>query len=272
MKQNVCCLNCGIYGHTARVCNFPVTSYGLICFKKIHNEINYIMIQKKDTISYIEFIRGKYDINNLSYLIMLFSNMTYQEKQQLNTHDFKKIWGNLWSNTSNDSKFQKEYNRSLQKFNKIKKGFMLARIDGSIQHVDIKYLLSVTPNIAEQEWEFPKGRRKLHESDIDCSIREFCEEVGLYERIFIHDLNKQYEEIFQGSNNVRYRNIYYIAQFIREETLIKFDCNNSQQVKEVRDVGWFSYDEVIKSMNNKSPEKIELFKRVNSIIRKNYLI
>ena len=91
MKQNICCLNCGIYGHTTRVCNFPITSYGLICFKKIQNEIKYIMIQKKDTISYIEFIRGKYDINNLSYLIMLFSKMTYQENYQLNTLDFKDI-------------------------------------------------------------------------------------------------------------------------------------------------------------------------------------
>ena len=151
-------------------------------------------------------------------------------------------------------------------------GFILARIDGTIQHVDIEYLLSVSPSIDEQEWEFPKGRRKLHESDIDCSIREFCEEVGLYDHIFIHDLHKQYEEIFQGSNNIRYRNIYYIAQFIGDETLIKFDCNNLQQVKEVRDVGWFSYNQVIRNMNNKCPEKIELFKRVNSVIRKNYLI
>ena len=270
MKQNVCCLNCGIYGHTTRVCNFPVTSYGLICYKKIENEIKYIMIQKKDTISYIEFIRGKYDINNLSYLILLFSKMTYQEKHQLNTQHFKEIWGNLWSNTSNDSKFQREYNRSLQKFDKIKTGFMLACLDGTMKFVDIKYLFSISPFISEQEWEFPKGRRKLHESDIDCSVREFCEEVGLYDRIFVHDLNKQYEEIFQGSNNIRYRNIYYIAQFIGDETQIKFDCTNLQQVKEVRDVGWFSYNDVIG--NIKSPEKLELFKRVNNVIIKNYLI
>jgi len=198
--------------------------------------------------------------------------MTYQEKQQLNTQEFNEIWSNLWTNTSNDAKFQREYTRSLQKFNTIKSGFLLARIDGTIQRVDIEYLLNVSSNTDEQEWEFPKGRRKLHESDIDCSIREFCEEVGLYDRAFIHDLNKQYEEIFQGSNNVRYRNIYYIAQFIGDETLIKFDSNNLQQVKEVRDVGWFSYNQVIKNINNKSPEKIELFKRVNSVIRKNYLI
>lgn len=272
MKQNICCLNCGIYGHTTRVCNFPVTSYGLICFKKINNEIKYIMIQKKDTISYIEFIRGKYDINNLNYLKMLFSSMTHKEKRDLDTLDFREIWGNLWSSASNDSKFQREYHKSVQKFNRLKAGFTLAKLDGSLQFVDIKHLINISSSTSEQEWEFPKGRRKLHESDIDCSIREFCEEVGLSERIFIHDVNKQYEEIFQGSNNIRYRNIYYIAQFIGDESLIKFDSSNAQQVKEVRDVSWFSYAEVLRNMNRKAPEKVELFKRINSIILKNYLI
>jgi len=272
MKQNICCLNCGIYGHTTRVCNFPVTSYGLICFKKINNEIKYIMIQKKDTISYIEFIRGKYDINNLNYLKMLFSSMTHKEKRDLDTLDFREIWGNLWSSASNDSKFQREYHKSVQKFNILKTGFMLAKLDGSLQFVDIKHLINISSSTSEQEWEFPKGRRKLHESDIDCSVREFCEEVGLSEHIFIHDVNKKYEEIFQGSNNIRYRNIYYIARFIGDESLIKFDSSNAQQVKEVRDVSWFSYAEVLKNMNKKAPEKVELFKRINSIILKNYLI
>jgi 8-oxo-dGTP pyrophosphatase MutT (NUDIX family) len=232
------------------------------------------MIQKKDTISYIEFIRGKYDINNLNYLKMLFSGMTHDEKRDLDTLDFREIWGNLWSSTSNDSKFQREYYKSVHKFNRLKAGFTLAKLDGSLQFVNITHLINLSSSTSEQDWEFPKGRRKLHESDIDCSIREFREEVGLNERIFIHDVNKQYEEIFQGSNNIRYRNIYYIAQFIGDESLIKFDSTNVQQAKEVRDVNWFSHTEVLRNlnMNRKDPEKVELFKRINSIITKNYLI
>ena len=272
MKKDVCCLNCGIFGHTTRFCNYPVTSYGLICYKKFQDEIKFIMIQKKDTISYIEFIRGKYDVNNISYIVMLFSKMTYQEKHVLHNFDFKEIWSNLWTITSNEAKFQKDYNVSSQKFNKLKTGFMLSRIDGTLQYIDIKYLLNISSNIDTQEWEFPKGRRKLHESGKDCSIREFCEEVGIYDSKLINLHSKQYEEIFQGSNNVRYRSIYYIAQFMGDESLIKFDSNNLQQIKEVRDVNWFSYEDVIKIMNNKTSEKIELFKRVNNIIKKNYLI
>jgi len=226
------------------------------------------MVQKKDTISYTEFIRGKYDVNNLKYLYMLFGSMTTTEKEQLNELDFKSIWNNLWTNVDTDSKFQREYNKSAEKFYKLKTGFIMARLDGTLQTINVDHLVKTSQCITEQEWEFPKGRRKLHESDIDCSVREFFEEAGLQENIFVHDFNKQYEETFQGTNSVRYRNIYYIAQYVGDTSLLRFDADNINQVKEVRDVGWFSYNDVIRNISNRNSEKIELFKRVNNIIKK----
>jgi len=273
MRSNICCLNCGNFGHTTRICNFPITSYGLVCFKKTEDDIKYIMIQKKDTISYTEFIRGKYEVSNLNYLIMLFSHMTEEEKQQIMTLSFKELWNKLWINNFVDAKFLKEYNKSQDKFCRLKYGFQFKRVDGTLLFINIKYINDNSGNMLEQEWEFPKGRRKLHETDVDCSIREFREEVGLREEILIHDNSKQFEEIFQGSNNIRYRNIYYIAEFLGHSDSVKFDSNNGLQVKEVRDVKLFSYDEVLSNIEiSENSEKKELFKRLHNIIKKNYLM
>ena len=121
MRINVCCLNCGIYGHTTKVCNFPITSYGLICFKRISGEVKYIMVQKKDTISYTEFLRGKYELNNLGYIIKLFNNMTKYEKSELLSNPFETLWNKLWNHSQTENKFQREFNKSIYKFNKLKK-------------------------------------------------------------------------------------------------------------------------------------------------------
>ena len=51
------CNNCGSDGHLYRNCKLPVLSYGILCFTDEHN---ILMIQRKDSLSYIEFIRGKY--------------------------------------------------------------------------------------------------------------------------------------------------------------------------------------------------------------------
>tara|TARA_B110000037_G_scaffold221874_1_gene294386 strand:- start:13115 stop:13930 length:816 start_codon:yes stop_codon:yes gene_type:complete len=271
MRINVCCLNCGIYGHTTKVCNFPITSYGLICFKRISGEVKYIMVQKKDTISYTEFLRGKYELNNLGYIIKLFNNMTKYEKSELLSNPFETLWNKLWNHSQTENKFQREFNKSIYKFNKLKNGFNMIRTDRTIQFINLEYIIQNSNNIHEQEWEFPKGRRKLHENDLSCAIREFEEEVGIRERIVIHDSYKQFEEIFQGSNNIRYRNIYYLSQYIGDATLVKFDSSNEQQAKEVRNVKWFSYDAVLNNIKF-NDEKKELFKRINTIVHKNYLI
>eukprot|EP00959_Pyramimonas_sp_CCMP1952_P320609 6709268-Pyramimonas_sp.AAC.1 len=48
----------------------------------------------------------------------------------------------------------------------------------------------------EQEWDFPKGRRKLGEKDFACALREFQEEsnVGTDEVVFYVPY-KHFEEI-----------------------------------------------------------------------------
>jgi len=58
------CNNCGKYGHLYHQCKTPITSFGIIVFR-IKNDIpQYLMIRRKDTLGYIDFMRGKYSAYN----------------------------------------------------------------------------------------------------------------------------------------------------------------------------------------------------------------
>jgi hypothetical protein len=58
------CNNCSTSGHTFNACKFPITSVGIIAFRYNDKQVlEYLLIRRKDTIGYIEFIRGKYSIN-----------------------------------------------------------------------------------------------------------------------------------------------------------------------------------------------------------------
>ena len=63
-KKHIFCANCGCIGHVYKSCNHPVISYGIICYTLFYDmEANivypkYLMVQRKDSLSYVEFIRG----------------------------------------------------------------------------------------------------------------------------------------------------------------------------------------------------------------------
>ena len=82
------CNNCGNYGHLYRQCKLHVLSYGILVFNVNSGANKLLMIQRKDSISYIEFIRGKYELSNPEYIIQLFTNCSVKEKEFLKNHTF----------------------------------------------------------------------------------------------------------------------------------------------------------------------------------------
>ena len=272
--NSVQCLNCGFYGHTIKSCNYPVTSFGIICYIKNVNDnsIKYLMIQRKDSCCYIEFLRGRYRLDNINYILKLFKNITSEEKENIKKTNFDILWKNLWRDYD-INKFKKDYIQSKNKFNKLKEGFLVNDI-----LINLDYIISNSYNSKkiynETEWEWPKGRRNLNEHSIKCAIREFEEESGLLKNKIELVSTKSYEEIYIAVNNVRYRHIYYIAKCINYDNSINnlYNPYNKIQTKEVKNVKWLNYDNVIKNIRDIYIERIELFKRIDKIIKKKELL
>ena len=52
------CNNCGKKGHMYKDCKLPVTSCGNIVYRDDTEEPKVLMIQRKDSLCYIDFLRG----------------------------------------------------------------------------------------------------------------------------------------------------------------------------------------------------------------------
>ena len=76
------CNNCGKQGHIFNQCKRPITSSGIIAFRKRKNtnKMEYLMICRKDSLGYIDFLRGKYPLYNKQYILTLINEMTLQKK------------------------------------------------------------------------------------------------------------------------------------------------------------------------------------------------
>lgn len=275
-KTNVLCANCGGLGHIYKNCNHPIISYGVICYKMFHDSESgqvypkYLMIQRKDSLAYVEFIRGKYNIKNKVYIKDMFSLMTDEERECIRTLSFEQLWQNMWcKNICDENKnFTKEYKEACEKFTLLKKGYYI-KSKSSVTFFDIDYLLSHTSaQYSETEWGFPKGRRNINEEDISCAIREFREETGVPQSsIHLCSNLKPFEEVFSGSNQVRYKHVYYIAKMVNDDN-VHIDPNNRQQCKEIRNISWFSYEEAQSRIRPINIERKELFRRLNQILMK----
>lgn len=251
------CRNCGINGHLYKDCIHPIISFGIICYRINNNKIEYLMIQRKDSLSFMEFIRGKYGINNEEYIEELINNMTENEKELISFGDFDKIWNYAWSQQNNNIKHTQEYIESKNKYNYIYNSNLIINLIK--KEKSYKY---------EQEWGFPKGRRKLKESNIDCAIREFCEETRISKKdiSILYNYN-DFEEIFFGTNNILYKHVYYIGK-IEKEVNLQIDSKCLEQSREIRALQWYDYNNVLKKIKSINIERIELFKLVNRLIEK----
>jgi hypothetical protein len=208
MSKNNICNNCGKQGHLFHQCKLPITSYGVIVFRKIENATQYLMIRRKDSFGYIDFIRGKYIQHNVEQLQSIFNEMSVLERQNIQANPFETLWRNMWGDTNIGTQYKAEEMSSQKKFDTLKAGI---QIEGELVTLDT-LINGCTTNWVETEWEFPKGRRNFQEKDLDCALREFEEETG-YSRSQINVVENlmPFEEIFIGSNHKSYKHKYFLA-------------------------------------------------------------
>ena len=184
------------------------------------------------------------------------------------SHSFESLWQRLWADDiPHTRKFQSNFNESRSKFMKLQQGFLFKELDGSLTPFNLQTLLTMSPPThSESEWEFPKGRRQIAESDLGCALREFQEETGMSTaHLHICTHIKALEEVFTGMNRVRYRHVYYVAM-VRPYVDFHLDMENPKQTCEVKDIAWCSIDDVLSKTRAMYIERKELFMRVHRLV------
>ena len=255
------CNNCGKKGHQYNQCKLPITSVGVISFRIFNNEIQYLLIRRKDTLGFIDFMRGKYSAYNKDYIKNMVYQMTDEEKLLLKTKSFDELWVKIWGNNGISTQYKNEENNSKDKFETIKRG-----IHTQYEEYNLQSIIDETQDVSwkEQEWGFPKGRRNYQEKDFDCATREFCEETGFNKKT-LHNIKNiyPYEEIFTGSNYKSYKHKYYVA-YIQSN-----DSHNLNQFQrsEVGKLEWKTYDNCIKSIREYNLEKKRILTNIDKTLK-----
>ena len=255
------CRNCGTTGHVYKTCPQPIASFGLICYRRIRDDPEYLMIQRKDSLSFMEFIRGKYDPKDAAYVSKLLMYMTVGERQMLLSRTFEELWNHIWFQKTMQ-RHTSDFDDARAKFHSLLKGIEATDAGGTTRTHSLASLVADTNTpFTEPEWGFPKGRRRLREEDVDCAVREFCEETGFIPSdVRICSEIKSFEEVFYGTNNVLYRHVYFIAELVaNRERKIVIDPSNINQAREVQKACWFSFEDVLGHIRNHNLERKELF-------------
>ena len=266
MNKNIICCNCGRKGHIYRYCQYPKTSLGIISYTKLDNKMKYLMICRKQTHGFVEFFRGKYKLSQIDLLKRIIDEMTNEEKTSLLNDSFGILWSKIWYNpdltTYNDKQLM-EYSLMKKKLFKMKKGWWIK--DKIFKLKDL--ICESKTSWIEPEWGFPKGKRKINETEFQCAKREFCEETGLsLNQCIIQENILPFSEEFIGSNNVRYKSIYYIGK-LNISNDYKFEINkmNKEQYYEVSKIGLFSYEECLNLIRSYNTEKKQVLSLINNL-------
>lgn len=259
MKTYNFCNNCGKNGHLFHNCRQPITSIGIIAFRPSIKGVQFLMIRRKDSLGFVDFMRGKYPLNNENYIKTIINEMTIDEKKRLCSQDFNKLWKNLWGEFIG-IQYRGEEKISKEKFYALKEGI---KVNNKEYNLD-SLVKNSTKNWVDTEWGFPKGRRNYQEKDLTCALREFEEETG-YNKSGVKIIQNilPYEEIFTGSNMKSYKHKYYLAYMKIENT----ESISDFQKTEVSKLDWLTYEECLSAIRPYNLEKREIINKVNTILQ-----
>jgi len=216
--------------------------------KMIVDNVEILLICRRNSVGYIELIRGKYDINDTDYISYLFEQMTEKEIRMIkeNKNNYEYIWCDLWNETLETTKYKKDYIIAKEKFDEL---------------CEMNYFDKEFNNVYnEPEWGFPKGRRNNNEKNLKCALREFNEETSL-NKDDILILNKLYpfNEVFTGTDGIIYKHVYFIA--MKDKNI---DIDKSLLSYEIGDIKWVKFNEALELIRPYHNERKNI---INELIR-----
>jgi 8-oxo-dGTP pyrophosphatase MutT (NUDIX family) len=277
------CTNCSNYGHQSKQCPQPITSYGVIIFRVktptwnqaealvqtdranltglelAQPNIEYLLIMRKDSIGFIEIMRGKYRLNDREYIKRHLAGMTKEEREKLLSFSFDVLWESLWGPPQEGTHaYRNEKEQARQKLEALRP--------------EMEELIKECPPPWDTpEWGFPKGRKDIGESEYACAMRELWEETNIKESQIVVARNMDpIKETFYGTNGIQYCHKYYIANAslgVGEEDIDIAARNNEHIQREVGMVKWLSYKDAIDHIRSDNPEKRQVLLRVNNLLQ-----
>lgn len=257
MYSHKLCNNCGRSGHVFYQCRLPIISHGIIAFHHFPDGLKLLMIRRTHSFGYVDFIRGKYALNNLTHINNMFHQMSQEEKNNIATCSFDSLWLNMWGGWSHKGHYKTEEIGSRKKFNALVNGLFIGQT-----WVILQQLVNLDKHEwVETEWEFPKGRRDANEYELQCALREFHEETGIStDALTVVSNMYPLEELFIGSNFKSYKHKYFLARMEYPTDLSGF------QKSEVSKMEWKTIDECLNCIRPYHAEKKQLVSAVNEII------
>lgn len=245
------CNNCGAKGHLFRTCKDPVLSCGILLLDSPDMPVdwektNILMIRRKDSMSFAEFMRGKYDPKDTSYVSTLIKNMTLKEQALVATESFESLWRALWGEDRSSSDFP----TSRERF------YALDRMS---------LMKNNLSEYTEPEWGFPKGRRMRGETDLACAVREFTEETNIPREAYIVLNNLILEETFTGLNGIRYRHVYYIALLKKPDLVNLTQRFTPMQRREISGIAWKTFPDAQALIRPHHVERLSMLNQLRSV-------
>lgn len=252
------CNNCGGRGHIFKTCKDPITSCGIILLRDVFEPmklpvdprtVSVLMVLRKDSMSYMEFIRGKYEVSDIDFVKRLISNMTIDEQKAIVTENFDTLWTKLWGQGRDTHSM--EYDTAKTNYESLNRNEIVSQVPSKYK---------------EPEWGFPKGRRIKGESDVTCGIREFWEETNILGDAYEVIERLKFTETFVGTNDVKYKHIYFIA-VLKDSKLINLNQKlTSVQKREIGAVGWKTLKECKEIIRPHYPERKQMISEIERVI------
>lgn len=241
-------------------------SYGVIVarYNETNNKIEYLLVKRRTTFSYSDFILKHYNNHNDVKLLQLFNEMSHEEKLDILSGDFNRMWYRLFMINPDKNTNPQHLEKYILCKSYFEKKFM------SDNGVKLKELICKS-SCLDYIWEIPKGRKSFsQEKDLTCAMRELEEETNFSSSNYII-LNDETIKTTTISCGVKYINHYFLAiSTQKKNTNIKISYNINQQLSEVSRISWLDIDNI--NVVDQTRKLYNLLKHINNIMNKKYKI